>query len=224
MFKKILPGLVAVIIVLGVGIFIGTKLPRKIETPTGDRNDSFQAGWDAARERLKQSPLGMATLEKNDVRDVNGKILKIVGNKIIVKINPLEPLTDPNLDERIIVIDSNTKIVATSRREDPKFLQEQQAFQEKMKQQLEQRRQDPSVELEQIIPPMLGEIIFDKKDVALEELKEDMDISVTSAENIKEVKEFTAVRIDMQEIMPINPMSLPVAPAAVSSDVPMIVK
>ena len=95
--KKILIHIIAVVVIFAIGLFTGIKIPRKIVTSTGNQNNSFQSGWDAAKERLSQSHMGMVIPAGTEIKNISGTIQKIDGNKLTLKINPLEPLSDPNL-------------------------------------------------------------------------------------------------------------------------------
>ena len=203
MSKKILIHIVAIIVILAIGIFVGTKIPRKIATPSGNQSNSFQAGWDAAKERLKQSPMiGTMFHVDAEIKNVNGTIQKIDGNKLTVKINPLEPLADPSLDTRIITVDSNTRISLAVPKNQAQFQKEMQDFNNKMKNQTTQA--EPS----QLITPPSP---FENKEIKLADLKEGQQISVATSEDIKDKKEFTAIQIDAQEIAPV--VAEPVIPA-----------
>lgn len=202
MFKKILVGTIIAIVFLGLGIFIGTKFSKKAvpQCATVNAENTYQAGWNAAKERLNQLSIGTIIPAGTEIKNVNGTIQKIEGNKLTVKINPIEPLSDPELDVRIITVDSNTKITLVVQKDPAQFQKELQDFQDKMKQSPAQT--DPS---QQPVP-------FDKKDITLSNLQENQRIAVTANENIRDRKEFTAKQIDTQEI------TAPVAePASVST-------
>lgn len=203
MSKKILPNLLIAIIFLGLGIFIGIKIPKKALTPMGSSQDTFQAGWNAAKVRLSQSPLGVGIPVNTEIKDVNGSIQKIEGNKLTVKIIPRDPLADPSLDIRTITVDSNTKISLSVQKDTQQFQNEMQAFQEQIKNQ--QQANDQQInDQTATIPPMP----FEQKDISINDLKENQQISVMASQNIKDQKEFAAVQIIAQEF---NAQNLPAA-------------
>ena len=161
-----------------------------------NQNNSFQSGWDAAKERLSQSHMGMVIPAGTEIKNISGTIQKIDGNKLTLKINPLEPLSDPNLDTRIITVDSSTKIILAVQRDQALFQKEMQDFQDKMKQPPVQT--DPSQLPTQILSPKS----YDNRDINLADLKENQQIAVSANENIKDKQEFTAVQIDVQDAAP----------------------
>ena len=211
MFKKILAGTVIAIVFLGLGIFIGTKFSKKAvpQCATPKIGDTYRAGWDAAKERV-QAYFGTTLIDTIEVKNVYGTIQKIDDNKLKVKIHPVEPLADPDLDIRIITVDANTKVSLAVQKDQAQYQKEFQDFQNKMKQSPTQTNY-----LQQPAP-------FDSKAIALSDLKENQQITVTASENIKDKKEFTATQIDAQEIAasvaapaPVStPVNLPVPPVS----------
>lgn len=200
--KKITGNILIALVLLGLGIFVGTRIPRKISTPKGGQTDSYQAGWNAAKERLAQSPIGgVMVSQATEVKTISGSIQKIEGDKITVKINLTDPLSDPNLDTRTITVNSSTKIVLSVPKSQEQIQKDMADFQEKMKSQTQIDPANP------ILPPMP----FEKKEIKISDLKVDQQISITANENIKDKKEFVASEIGVQEA--VSPQSSLVPPA-----------
>lgn len=90
--------------------FLNNKNNNKIIN--NDSEESYQAGWNAAKQRLDQTG---ASYERNilgyEIKSVYGTVEKIEGDKVYAKIRPVEPLADPELDERIIIINADTEII-----------------------------------------------------------------------------------------------------------------
>jgi len=195
MFKKISIAAIIAIVFLGLGIFIGIKISKK-PIPQGaatNAENTYQAGWDAAKARLSQSPMGRIIPEGMEIRNISGSIQKIEGNKVIVKINLTDPLSDPALDIRIVTIDSNTKISLNAQKDPAQFQKDMQEFQDKMKAQ--QGQVDASVQQAPLFPPMS----FEQKEIKISDLKENQQVSVIANENIKDKKEFIAAEINAEE-------------------------
>jgi len=190
--------IIVLVLVFLVGMFIGTKLSRKVATTSGNQPDTFQAGWDAAKARLSQSPLGMSIPAGREIKDISGTIQKINGNQLTVKINPLEPLADPTLDTRVVTVDSNTKITLSTPKDPTEFQKEVQDFQDKVKQQQQETQTNPSAPQTPITPP----ISYNKKNIGLLDLKINQQVEITASADIKDAKEFTATQIDAQEVTP----------------------
>lgn len=209
--RTILVMLTTLIIIssFSLGIFAGTRIGQK--AGLSNPNDTYQAGWNAAKARLSQSPMGMAIPGDMEIKNVSGSIQEINGNKLVVKINPLELLADPALDIRTIVVDENTKINLAIQKDQVKFQKEMEVFQEKMAQaQVQATSTDPLVPADpmDMTNPILPPMPFESKSISSSELKAGQQISVIAIENIKDKKEFTASQIDAQEI----PVAMPPMP------------
>lgn len=185
--KKILINTLVILVILGVGILIGTKLSKKTVTQGEIKEDSYQAGWNAAKERLAQSETGM--LISSDIRTINGVVEKNEGGKLEIKIKPLEPLADEALDTRIVTLNPETKIYLSMQKDMTKFQEEMNAFQERM------MASQQDVNMTQLEAPTP----FEKTEVKLSELKQGQQVSVTAGENIKDKKEFVAKEINVQQ-------------------------
>ena len=198
MFSKILFSIIIAFILFGSGIFVGTKLLHKNLnlglTTDQPQNNSFQAGWDAARDRIAQSPLYKAFMSNDEIKSVTGIIQKIDGDKITVKIQPLDPLADPDLDVRIITVDADTKIFLAVQKDQAQLEKETKDWQDKMMQ-----TQKP-VDDSRIPIPIMPPNPFNLKDIKLSDLQSNQAIEVIADEKIKDKKEFTAIQIEAQEI------------------------
>ncbi len=205
--KKILLCILVILFLVPIGIAIGMALPRKITTNNlQPKEDSYQAGWNAAKERLAQSETGM--LISSDIRTINGVVEKNEGGKLEIKIKPLEPLADEALDMRIVTLNPETKIYLSMQKDMTKFQEEMRVFREQM------MTSQQDVNMTQLEAPTP----FEKTEVKLSELKQGQQVSVTAGENIKDKKEFVAKEINVQQniAMPNASQSSaqPVAPIA----------
>ena len=99
---------ITIIIIVLVSFGLGFYLNDYYKSVTND--NTFQAGWDAAKQRLEETGFFPTMEEDTEVAFVNGEIKEIKDNKISLEIYPLEPLADPELDNRIVEVDENTKI------------------------------------------------------------------------------------------------------------------
>ncbi|MFA5099162.1 MAG: hypothetical protein WC461_03070 [Candidatus Paceibacterota bacterium] len=142
-------------------------------------NNSFQAGWDAAKKRLIDSGFISSLGMNAEIKTLNGEIKEINGNKITLKIQPIEPLTDESLDTRIIVVDSTTKIYSMTMKDLKEYQAEVDAYNKKIK----------------TDPKAVSPYPFIKTEVSISSLKTGQLINVIADKDIKEVKEFNAVEI-----------------------------
>jgi hypothetical protein len=173
MSKQITTIIIIAIVCLGLGYTFGS-----MTNPT----DTFQAGWDAAKQRLTET--GFAPLiEDTEITSVSGEIQEIKDNKISLAIYHFEPLSDPELDNRIIEIDENTKIYQLVEKDQAQFQKEMDEFDKAM-----QEAQDIST------PP---EPYF-KREINFSNIEVGQRITAVAQEDIKEVKQFKAIEINVE--------------------------
>jgi hypothetical protein len=189
MLKKTIIGIVAFVLVFGLGMFVGTKLKSKSAAPSGQEN-SFQAGYAAARERLKEQ--GMGVLSDNvEIKSVFGTVQKISGNSMTVKtISAVDLLANSDLDTRTVQIDNNTKFYQLVQKDVAQFQKEMEEFQKKTQEQ--KNSKDASVQ------PPATPMPYDKKEITLADIKEGQSVTAIANEDIKNKKEFTATEISIQ--------------------------
>ena len=213
MLKQLTTSIIIALLFLGLGIFVGTKISKK-PIPQGAATNSentYQAGWDAAREKIKQSPQAAMMQPQGEIKNIGGTIQKISGNKLTVKTFSMDPLAEESMSERIITIDSNTKISLNVQKSPEVMQKEMENFQEKMKAQ----QSDSANMTEPVMPPMP----FETKNITASELKEGQQILITANEDIATKKEFSAIQIDAQEAVTMpEPI---VMPEPIAAPVPM---
>lgn len=203
MSKKTL--LVTIIITALIFFALGYLIKGAKVNPIGQSvkgANTFQAGWDAARTRLVDSGFIMPSGVNREIKTVTGEIKEINGDKITLKIRPIEPLADESLDTRIIVVDSATKIYSLEVKDQAKYFAEMTAYANK------------KPEKNPVTPPSR----FDKSEISLTDLKVGQVISATAENDIKTIKEFTALEIDYTKLVVPTP---PAVPAAASTTQPV---
>ena len=202
--KKTFLLILAFILVFALGVFAGSKI-KKGKTPQGVEN-SYQAGWDAAKQRIEQTGLGGPKMDNIEIKTISGTIEKIESNKITIKAMPLGALSDPALDSRIITVSNDTKIFQLTQKDPAQLQKEMDEFQSKMKA-LEENKEQSTENITPVQPQ-------DKKQVQLSDLKVGQQVSITSTENIKDKKEFAASEISIMEMpnLPGTPENLPTPP------------
>ncbi len=153
--------------------------------------NTYQAGWEAAKQRLAET--GFAPImEGMEISAVSGEVKQIQENKISLKIQPLLPLADPDLDNRIIEIDSNIKIYQLEEKDNNEYQEELNGFNLTMQRQME----NSELNQEMIMPPEP----FTKKAASLSDIKVGAQINVEAGEDIKNLKEFDVITITIQFI------------------------
>lgn len=178
--------------------------------------NSFQAGWDAAKKRLSDSGASPSSGMNIEVKSLTGEISEISGDKITLKIRPLEPLADASLDTRIIVVDSATKIYSLEPKDQKEFTAEMDAYNKKMRAGVAQTISTTSATSTTPVTPILPPEGFKRTVISISDLKVGQMINVSSDKNIKEVKEFNATEISYYkpttQIVPIVPVINPIIP------------
>ncbi len=177
---------------LVIGLIIGTFVAGwiiKLNKPTGVTGaNTYEAGWNAAKDRLASSTqFGMMMNRQGEVKTISGVVESVSGDKINIKINPLEPLAYANLDNRVVITTSATKITRTIQPNQEAFQKEMEAFIKSI--------QDGPKKGTAIRPPERQPSI--KQDAVFADIKAGDTITVTAGENIKENKEFTATEIQI---------------------------
>lgn len=167
-----------------------------------DKNNTFQAGWDAAQARITDSGILRNDKENVEMREVLGEIKEISDNKITLKIQALSLLADAALDTRMIVVDPATKIYSLEMKSLKEYGAELSAYNK-----LPQNQQPAT-------PPDN----FKKTEISITDLQVGQMIIAKADKNIKDMKEFNATEIDYNKPEIFVPAEVstttPVAPVA----------
>ena len=111
--KKIIIYFVLALVFFALGFisfhFISEFKTDNKKTDTNNQNNTYAAGWQAASKRLVD--LGVVRdAEEINIKEISGFVSEVGNNEILVKIVPLSPLHDPDLDTRIIKVNDKTEI------------------------------------------------------------------------------------------------------------------
>jgi len=180
--KKISQIIIALIIILAiiVGGYFLTANQIKIE-----KARSYQQGWDAAKTRLYEQIGPMAN--EGAVSDrLIATVKEINGNQIGVKINSLALLSDPELDNRIVIVGAQTKISEFKMKSAEKYQQE-----------LEQYYKDNKIDPKTFVPSPdqpFGPERYEQVSAEIKNIKVGGTIDVY-ADNINNAKTITAKEI-----------------------------
>ena len=103
--------LIIAVVSAGLGFFLAeTSCDKKVQ----NSENTFQAGWKAAEDRLKENGfLGCGAAgcgSAADMKHIHGEIQEIKSNKMYLRVKPIHPLDDPELNTRIAEISGNTEI------------------------------------------------------------------------------------------------------------------
>ncbi len=149
----------------------------------GNQNNSYQAGFDAARAKLEKS--GLLRPEPEEIFTISGKISAVAQNKITIKADPTvaNPLAEQAPEERTITVSENTKILKQTNKAPDEFAAE-----------FEKYRQSTGNLAPNETPPAPPQA-FTTEELKLSDLKAGDIISVTSDANIKMTAQFEAKEI-----------------------------
>lgn len=215
MKKTIIIPLAAALVFFTLGYLISAKMRAPAgQAPAGSAwfnianplkgGDTFQAGWDAAKKRLAESGF-MPIMSNIEIKSISGEV-KAVGDKTVtLKIRPLEPLADPNLDERIIEVDANTKIYVLAQKDQALYQKEMAEFNKKMQEQMKnmpKAGEALAVPATSIMPPEF----FTKKQASISDIKVGTTVNVVATDkDIKNTKQFSAAEISLQSTSVMTP-------------------
>ena len=187
--------IILILAAFGLGFYLGNLYPIGLK---GD--NTFEAGWQAAQERLSETGFMPMFGKDMEITSLSGEIKEVKGNKISLKISPLEPLADPNLDNRIVEVDEKTKIYRLIEKDPAQYQAEMEEFERKMGEEMENPEEIPE--------PVVFPEMYNKEEAGLADIEVDQRISVKTEEDIKEVKQFKAVEITIQSVpaMPTGPV------------------
>lgn len=190
--KNVIIFFVAVLFfILGAGVailfFNQCREITPLTSEKADGNDTFQAGWEAAKKRLVETGVVLGLNEKISIKSITGTIKGVQSGRITIKIVPLEPLAIPDLDQRIIQIDSGTKINKLVKKNEEQYQKEIEEFNRIDKKALLNTPEYP------VYPNR-----YTKQEITIDELQVNTKAVVTAAEDVKNVKQFTAREITIQ--------------------------
>jgi len=154
-------------------------------------DDTFQSGWEAAKQRLEEIGY-FPMMEGMEITSVNGRVEEVKDNKISLKISPLEPLADSDLDNRIVEVDENTKIYQLVGRDPEQYQKETEEFNQRMQEQM--ANPETMADLGEYPEP------YTKEEISLADIEIGQQITVRTEEDIKDTKQFKAIEITVQSV------------------------
>ncbi len=167
--------LMIIIFVLGIvsGIFVDPYLPSPLS--------NFKTGFNSARNLAQQSSFGSMFRVPDDIRSLSGTVVAVNGNSLSVKTRSVDPFDNPINNNRIVTVTPNTKIIKTT-------LMDLKAYQDEMLKFAKDKNNKSAP-----APNMVTESVINVSDIHTGD-----SFTVTSSNNIKTAKEFTAQEIQIQ--------------------------
>ncbi len=194
--EKIIP-LVCLIVGLVGGFALGFGLEKS------SANKDLAKYQESLKARV--ASMGVLPPQMAEVKQLFGLIKSIDGQTVTVALQyPRDLFGDPAMDERNVTVDNSTKITLLTQKDAAVFKKELDEFQSRM------NAQKPGAVFsatQSELADRTAPEFFDRQDADISALKVGQTISITTAENVKDVKSFVAATI---EISPMPPTASPI--------------
>ena len=187
--------IIAGLIFTGFGYFI---LPKIIGQNISSGQNTFAAGLQAAYNRLVargRSDVALFGYGYAESKIIVGKITEIKDGQISLQVYPVNPLADPQLDERIIKLDGSTKIYRKAEKTPEQIKQEQENYIKQTEELNKKMQENKTVGTVETLPPPTS---FGKEEIKPADLKVGDQIMITANNDIHAAKEFKAEEIMLQ--------------------------
>jgi len=185
MSKQTITTIIIALVFFGLGFYSGRLYPIGLKG-----ENTFEAGWQAAKQRLSETGFMPMFGKDMEITSLSGEVKEVKGNKISLKISPLEPLADPNLDNRIVEVDEKTKIYRLIEKDPAQYQAEMEEFERKMGEEMENPEEIPE--------PVVFPEMYQQEEAVLTDIEAGQQISVRTEGDVKEVKQFRAIEIIIQ--------------------------
>jgi hypothetical protein len=149
----------------------------------------YQAGFNDAKSLVENSGIGNVLRTPDDIRTLSGVVTAIGGDRIAMHIQSVNPFDDQTLNDRTILITADTKIVKLVQKD-------QKAFQSEMDTFIKATASNKNIGTEP--PQPFTRVAADIASITANDF-----LMVTSLENIKTLKEFTASEIQISSRPPL---------------------
>ena len=185
MSKQTITTIIIALVFFGLGFYSGRLYPIGLKG-----ENTFEAGWQAAKQRLSETGFMPMFGEDMAITSLSGEVKEVKGNKISLKISPLEPLADPDLDNRIVEVDEKTKIYRLIEKDPAQYQAEMEEFERKMGEEMENPEEIPE--------PVVFPEMYQQEEAVLTDIEAGQRISIRTEGDVKEVKQFRAIEIIIQ--------------------------
>lgn len=171
-----------------IGVFADPYLPASLS----NAKKGYQSGFAAAQTFVENSSLGSLSRTQTDVHTVSGTVTAIQGNRITIHSDFVSnPLEGPVVANRIVTIDTNTKVIKLTEKTPAMIDVEMHAL---ITVQLTKQATSTSVTIS--AEPYI------QTATNASTIKVGDSVTVTAGENIKTLAEFTAQEIQIQPHLP----------------------
>ena len=119
--KYVATGVICLLVGAAIGVFSAPYLH-------SNSNDTYQAGFNAAKALVEKSSLGGVFKAPEDVRILSGTITAINGSSLTLHTPSVNPFDDPILSDRIILITASTTVLTLVQKDQNVLQAEMAAF------------------------------------------------------------------------------------------------
>jgi hypothetical protein len=190
MKKNLIIILIVVLLVFLLGFLIGFKWTGKCSVNLISPDNTFQAGWEAAKKRLAESGFMPPAVKQ---KTLYGEVKEVKDSEIVIKVKPLEPLASSDLDERIVKIDANTKIYFL----EMKHEEERERLLKEVDKVIQETKNPTTPGESPVVstPPSF----FNKNAAIFNDIKVDSKVTIVAVDDdVKSVKSFIAAEVLIQ--------------------------
>ncbi len=172
-------------LVIGLIIGAGASFAFLKASPVATGNDSYQAGFDAAKKLVLDSSMGGMFQTPDDVRVLQGTVTAISGNQLTLHTQSINPFDDPALADRTVLINASTTVVKLAQKDPKTFQAEMSAFMKATQSGTPQTAPPPQPFTH--VPATIADIAVGNV------------VTISAADNVKTAKSFTASQIQIQQ-------------------------
>ncbi|MHB0865946.1 MAG: hypothetical protein ACYC1Y_03550 [Minisyncoccota bacterium] len=178
-------GTLAIGLIVGaiIGVFVAPYLSLG---PRANTDNTYQAGFDAAKKLVENSSIGGALQSPDDIRTLSGIVAVVNGNQFTLHVRSTNPFDDPSLSDRTVLIGATTTVIRLVPKDPKVFQAEMSAF--------VKTTQSPGSTTQKITPPDP----FTRIPATVAEIAVGGSVTVFAAENVKTLKEFSASQVQIE--------------------------
>ena len=169
-------------IIGAVAFFVGalTGVFSAYSLPFNSAN-TYQAGFNTAK-TLAEKSFGTSSA---DARTISGTVSAVSGTGFTMHVQSMDPFADPALADRMITVGSSTAVVRLVPKDPKLFQSEMDAF---------TKATQAGGDVSKITPP----VPLSGSPISLSDIAVGNFVTITAAENISSLKEFSAAQVQVQ--------------------------
>ena len=185
LIKYLLVLVLGMIFGVALGIFIDPTLSPSFSNYKKGNAEGYMAGFNSAKEIVERSTVGGFFKSQKEIRNISGTITAIKENVLTVHSQEINnPFDGKSITDRNVTVATSTKIFEIKNKTEAEYKLEVAEF---------LKKKYPKEVADNLYPVPYNRISID-----LSTLKVGSLVAVVSLENIKNVKDFTAIEVQLQ--------------------------